>query len=86
LVTRNDYEPGAQRTKVTRIKARRTDECQRCDSLRVRLREAGNIRQHRGREVGALNPQMIEHLRKTVGHTNICCCCHPLTFFILSIQ
>jgi hypothetical protein len=45
----------------------------------MRLREARNIRQHGRREVGALDPQMLEHLCKTVSHRKICFCCHPLT-------
>jgi hypothetical protein len=29
--------------------------------------------------MGALDPEMVEHLRKTVGHGKICSCCHPFT-------
>jgi hypothetical protein len=28
--------------------------------------------------VSAFDPQVIEHLRKTVGDGKLCCCCHPL--------
>jgi hypothetical protein len=48
----------------------------------MRLREARDIRQHGGRKVGVFDPQMVEHLRKTVGHRKICCCCHLLTSLI----
>jgi hypothetical protein len=48
----------------------------------MRLREASDIRQHGRRKVGALDPQMVEHLCETVGHRKICCCCHPLTSII----
>jgi hypothetical protein len=44
----------------------------------MRLREARDIRQHGGCKVGALDPQMVEHLRKTFGHRKIRCC-HPFT-------
>lgn len=26
----------------------------------------------------AVDPEMVEHLRKTAGHRKLCCCCHPL--------
>jgi hypothetical protein len=79
LVTRNDHEPGAQRTERIRIKAGWTDERQRCDPFRMRLREARDIRQHGGRKVGALDPQMVENLYETVGHRKICFCRHVPT-------
>jgi hypothetical protein len=46
------------------------------------LRQARDIRQHGGGKVGTLDPQMVEHLCKTVGHGKICCCWHPFTSFI----
>jgi hypothetical protein len=48
----------------------------------MRLRESRNIRQHGGRKVSALDPQVVEHLAETVGHRKICFCCHPLTSFV----
>ena len=32
--------------------------------------------------MGALDPQMVKHLHKTVGYRKVCSCCHPLTSFI----
>jgi hypothetical protein len=44
----------------------------------MRLREARDIRQQGGREVGPFDTQMAEHLRQTVGYRKICSCCHAL--------
>jgi hypothetical protein len=33
--------------------------------------------------VGALNPQMVEDLRKTISHRKICFCRHVPTSFII---
>src|SRR6266536_1584111 len=79
LVPRDDLEAGTQRMESTRIKAGWTDERQRCDPSRMRLREVRNIRGHGRREVSASDSQMVEDLCKTVSHRKICFCCHPLT-------
>lgn len=61
LVTRDNQQPAAQRSE-TRIQAGRTDKRQRCDTFRMRLRQARDIRQHGSREVGATDPEMIKDL------------------------
>jgi hypothetical protein len=48
----------------------------------MRLREARDVRQHGGRKVSALDAEMVEHLRKPVGHRKIRFCCHLGTVFI----